>query len=325
LPGGRLFYEEVFVLDTLRRTIVPYDPRERYLIGVSGGRDSVALLRLLVELGFRRLIVCHLDHRLRGAASRADALFVQRLARRLELDCVMEKADVASLAAGKRQSIETAAREARYEFFGRAARRRRCDTLFLAHHADDQVETFLFNLFRGAGVAGLAAMRPEADRFYGSFRLRLLRPLLGVWRKEIDDCVRERKWHFREDASNRELVNLRNKMRHEIIPALESHFGREIKRSVWRSAEILGAENEWLASLIEIEKGEIPLARLRGMPLPLLRRLIHAWLKKTGVPCVGFDEVEAVLGLLAADSARSKINLPGGFHARRRAKKLFIE
>ena len=313
------------LLGALRRALAPYDPRERYLIGVSGGRDSVALLHLLVEMDFKRLIVCHLDHRLRGAASRADALFVQRLARRLGLDCVTGKADVATLAAGKRQSVETAARDARYEFFVRTARRRRCGVLFLAHHADDQVETFLFNLFRGAGGAGLAAMRPEADRFHGSFRLRLVRPLLGVWRKEIDGCVRERKWHFREDASNRELVNLRNKMRHEIIPVLESRFGREIKRSVWRSAEILGAENEWLASLIEIEKGEIPLSRLRGMPLALRRRLIHAWLKKTGVPCIGFDEVEAVLGLVAGDRARSKINLPGGFHARRRAKKLFIE
>ncbi len=311
--------------ETLRRALAPYDPRKRYLIGVSGGRDSVALVHLLAEYGFRRLIVCHLDHGLRGRASRGDALFVRRLAARLGFEHEAERADVPALAAAQRQSIETAAREARYAFFGRVARRRRCSALFLAHHADDQVETFFFNLFRGAGAAGLAAMRPESERVYGAFRLRLLRPLLAVWRAEIDACIRERKWRYREDASNREPVNLRNKMRHEIIPLLESHFGREIKRSVWRSAEILGAENEWIAGLAVAGDGELPLARLRALPLPLRRRLIHGWLKKAGVPCAGFDEVEAVLGLLAPGSPRAKVNLPGGFHARRREKKLFLE
>jgi tRNA(Ile)-lysidine synthase len=311
--------------ESLRLPLASYDPRNRYLIGVSGGRDSVALLHLLVEAGFRRLIVCHLDHGLRGPASRGDALFVRRLAARLQLDFEVEKANVPSLAAATRQSVETAARDARYAFFGRVARRSRCGVLFLAHHADDQVETFFFNLFRGAGAAGLAAMRPETVRLYGKFRLRIVRPLLAVWRSEIDECIREKKWRFREDASNRETVNLRNKMRHEIIPLLESHFGRGIKRSVWRSAEILGAENEWMASLVEAGTGELSLARLRAMPLPLLRRLLHAWLKNAGVPCAGFAEAEAVLGLLAPGCPHAKINLPGGFHARRRDKKLFVE
>jgi len=168
-------------------------------------------------------------------------------------------------------------------------------------------------------------MRAETERVCGGFRLRLVRPLLGVWRKEIDECVCARKWKFREDASNRELAGLRNRMRHEIVPALEKSFGRGIKRAVWRTAEILGAENEWMDGLVEVEPGEIPLTRLRGMPLPLRRRLIHAWLKKTGVPLAGFEEVEAVLALAGSDSAPAKINLPGGFHARRRAKKLFVE
>ncbi len=302
-----------------------YSRDRRYLVGVSGGRDSVALLHLLVEAGFRRLIVCHLDHSLRGAASRGDALFVKRLAARLGCECEMGKANVPSLAAAAKQSVETAAREARYAFFAKAGRRRRCGAIFLAHHADDQVETFLFNLFRGAGMAGLAGMRPESERIQDGFRLRLLRPLLGVWRGEIDERVRARKWKFREDATNRERASVRNRIRHEIIPALEASFGREIKRSVWRSAEILGAENEWMASLVDAEEGEIALGRLRGMPLAKQRRVLHAWLKKKGVPLAGFNEVEAALALALGTSGPAKINLPGGFHARRRAKKLFVE
>ena len=127
----------------------------RYLVGVSGGRDSVALLHALVEAGFRRLIVCHLNHGLRGRAAAADARFVATLAARLGLECESEQVDVARLAKKMGQSLETAAREVRYAFFARVARRRRCRSLFLGHHAGDQVETFLFNLFRGSGRGGL--------------------------------------------------------------------------------------------------------------------------------------------------------------------------
>src|SRR5438067_2047348 len=137
---------------------------QRYLIGVSGGRDSVALLHQLAQLDYRRLIVCHLDHQLRGRLSNADAKFVGRLAAKMGYEVELGRADVAALARKTRQSIETTGRMARYEFFARVARRRRCHTLFLAHHADDLVETFLINLFRGAGPTGLAGMREIVSR-----------------------------------------------------------------------------------------------------------------------------------------------------------------
>src|SRR5882724_3813406 len=141
----------------------PFDGR--YLIGVSGGRDSVALLHWLVNLGYRRLIVCHLNHQLRGRSSQADSRFVEKLVPTwnkniaFQVDFEPASADVRALAKRKKTSIETAAREARYSFFARVAKRRRCHTIFLAHHADDLVETFLINLFRGAGATGLAGMR----------------------------------------------------------------------------------------------------------------------------------------------------------------------
>ena len=137
------------------KIVASFPPNRRYLIGVSGGRDSVALLHQLVDLGYRRLVVCHLDHQLRGRASKADARFVERLAAKLDCEFEIDRTDVAALARKSKQSIETAGRTARYEFFARVARRRRCHTIFLGHHADDLVETFLMNLFRGRRAGGL--------------------------------------------------------------------------------------------------------------------------------------------------------------------------
>ncbi len=138
----------------------------RYLVGVSGGRDSVVLLHWLLSLGFGRLIVCHFEHGLRGRAGKADARFVERLAQRHGLEFELGAADVGALAKERKQSIETAARQERLAFFERVGRRRRCLTIFLAHQADDQVETFLLNLFRGAGGRGLGAMRSEINLWF---------------------------------------------------------------------------------------------------------------------------------------------------------------
>src|SRR5438093_3041562 len=198
-----------------------FPPGERYLIGVSGGRDSVALLHWLISLGYKRLIVCHLNHRLRGRSSDADARFVEKLAIKYQTDFELDSADVRALAKKKKMSIETAAREARYSFFAKAAKCHRCRTIFLAQHADDLVETFLFNLIRGAGLTGLAAMRDVSTRRIDNVDLAIVRPLLSVWRTEIDDYVREHRLKFREDASNKNLAPMRNRIRNCIIPYLE--------------------------------------------------------------------------------------------------------
>src|SRR5947209_5480599 len=193
----------------------------RYLIGVSGGRDSVALLHRLINLGYQKLIVCHLNHQLRGRSSDADARFVEKLAAKYDLDFELGSTDVRALARGeldcfkqssfaqrplrKRMSIETAAREARYKFFAETARQRKCKVIFLAHHADDLVETFLINLFRGAGSSGLGAIREISARRVDDVDLTIVRPLLAVWRNEINNYVRKHRLKFREDASNKDL------------------------------------------------------------------------------------------------------------------------
>ena len=301
-----------------------FPPDERCLIGVSGGRDSVALLHLLLGAGFKRLTVCHLDHGLR-AESREDARFVAALAKQLGINAVIARENVAARAKRKRLSLETAAREARYAFFARVARAEKCPRLFLAHHADDQAETFLFNLFRGSAAAGLAAMRPLTSRTVGGVTLQIARPLLGMWREEIDAFIAEHALPFREDASNTDPRHTRNRLRHEIIPAIERALGRDIRRAVWRAAEILRDEDDFLAARPELR--DIPetleTTALRAQPVALQRRIIHAWLKSQGVADVGFAEVESVRGLLAG--RRAKVNLPGGLHARRRAKQIFLD
>lgn len=299
-------------------------PQGRALVGVSGGKDSVALLHLLMAEGFRDLVVCHLDHGLR-AESTEDAAFVRDLAAGLGLPLTSERVDVA--AAAEKESIETAARRVRYEFFARQAREHGCAEVLLAHHADDQVETFLFNLLRGSGAQGLAGMCPRSVRVVEGVELQLLRPLLGTWREEIEQYVADHHLGFREDASNLDRRHTRNRMRHDLLPALESAIGRPVKRSIWRSAEILRAEQEWIEQQVPrdlAEREELPVGEVRELPLPIQRRLLLNWLRARKVPDVSFEDVESVRGLLTALTP-AKVNLAAGFHARRRAGKLFLE
>src|SRR5947208_4398690 len=125
------------------RLLRDFLPSRHHLIGVSGGRDSVALLHWLVDLGYKKLIICHLNHQLRGKSSNVDARFVEKLAAKYDVDLAIESVNIRALAAKKKMSIETAARTARYSFFAKVANRSGCRTIFVEHHADDLVETFL--------------------------------------------------------------------------------------------------------------------------------------------------------------------------------------
>ncbi len=295
----------------------------RYLVGVSGGRDSVVLLHWLIGRGYRRLIVCHFEHGLRGRAGEADARFVERMAQKHGLEFELGSAKIATIATRSKRSIETTARDERLAFFQRIASRRRCRTIFLAHHADDQVETFLLNLFRGAGGRGLGAMRSRSR--YGS--LEIVRPLLGAWRSEIDGYVEEHGLKFREDATNAKLEAQRNRMRHQIIPRLEKELGRRIRATIWRAATVLSEEEDFLETLTPIgltKSKKLNVAQLRPLPPALQRRTIRRWLTQRGVPDLGFPVIEEVRGLLAG-GAPSRINLPRGTHVRRRAGKIFLE
>jgi tRNA(Ile)-lysidine synthase len=331
-----------------------FRPNKRYLIGVSGGRDSVALLHQLVDLGYKNLTVCHLNHQLRGRSSDADAHFVEKLVAKYDgriagqalrppgsqtgkrrarpttrianIDLELGSKDVRTLANKKKMSMETAARETRYRFFADVAKRRHCRSIFLAHHADDLVETFLINLFRGAGTAGLASIREVSTRRIDNVDVTILRPLLGVWRNEINDYVREHRLKFREDASNKSLAPLRNRIRRRVIPYLEKTLGRNIRQSIWRAATIVAEQEDWIDNqLSDSNDVDLSVQKMRDLPIALQRRQLLNWLRKQNVASVGFDLIERVRLLLDQQSRVAKINLPQDRHARRRAGKIFVE
>jgi tRNA(Ile)-lysidine synthase len=223
-------------------------------------------------------------------------------------------------------SIETAAREARYAFFAETARRRNCRTIFVAHHADDLVETFLINLFRGAGGAGLSAMREISTRRINGVDLTIVRPLLWVWRREIEDYISKHRLRFREDATNKNLTPLRNRIRHRIIPYLEKKLGRNIRQNIWRTAVIAADEERWIESeLRDSTHADLSVVKLRALPIALQRRALLKWLRTQNVADVGFDAIERVRSLVDHDTRISKVNLSENRHARRRAGKIFIE
>ena len=311
----------------------------RYLVGVSGGRDSMVLLDALVRAGFRRLVVCHLNHLLRGRAAQADARLVAKRAAAWKLTVEVGRADVRALAETRKLSIETAAREARRSFFFEVARRRRCWTLLLAHQADDQVETVLFNLCRGGGATGLAGMLPVVTwptpaggkRAAPGVGMRVVRPLLGVWRNEVDAYAREHGIVFREDRTNTDPAHMRNRLRHEILPALDDVFGRDVSRSVWRAADLIGAEEEWMRASLRLREEDavtslaLPYKEVADASVAEQRRLLRAWLRARGAHGISYDEIERTRTLLDPSTGPAKINLPGGGCVRRRAGVLFVE
>jgi len=286
---------------------------ESLLVGVSGGVDSVALLHALARVG-REPVVLHFDHGWR-AESGADAAFVSQQARMLGLKCVIGK---------MRKSLhgprEADARAARYAFFAKTVARLGIRHVVLAHHADDQVETFLMQLLRGSGAAGRGM-----DFLSERGGLILHRPWLGVWKKEIVAYARRNKLTWREDATNADTRHRRNLIRRRVLPYLEKQFGQAVAENLFRAAEIARAESEWLDALCpEANDLELPVKELRAAPLARQRRTILRWLQARGVANISFADVEAVRSLLVNVSA-AKVNLSEGRFARRRAGQIFVE
>jgi tRNA(Ile)-lysidine synthase len=251
---------------------------------------------------------------------------VKKFTDRCDVDLEIESADVNALAAQEKISIELAARETRYNFFAQVAKRRKVHTIFLGHHADDLVETFFINLFRGSGTAGLSAMREVSKRRIDGVDLTIVRPFVGIWRSEIDEYTTEHRLKFREDESNKDLAALRNRLRQRIIPYLEKTLARNIRENIWRAAMIAAEEESWIDNqLSNARDAELSATKLRELPVALQRREILKWLRARKIPNVGFDVVEDVRALLDAQSGVAKVNLPKDRHARRRAGKIFIE
>lgn len=262
------------MLPDLRRFLNEYSQSADALliIGVSGGPDSLSLLHSLQRLGCR-LIAAHLDHALRSESA-ADAELVRRTAAEWDIPVVVERRDAAAYARENNLSIEEAAREVRYRFLFGLAKERRAQAVAVAHTADDQVETALMHLLRGAGLSGLAGMAFRSLPNPWSDTIPLLRPLLGTWRSAIEAYVIENDLHPVQDVTNLDTRFYRNRLRHETLPYLET-LNPGFRKRLWQTAALLRDEDVLLAQLADSawNSSFLPLpleeGRQNNPPLPL--------------------------------------------------------
>lgn len=251
---------------------------------------------------------------------------MRRLAITHHLPCEIERVDVVRSTAMTNESMELAARNARRDFFGRCAKKHRCRRVLLAHHADDQAETILFNLIRGGG--GLRGMRFSAEHKIGEKQLTFIRPFLEISRTQIDDYVIARKIRYREDTSNAEPIATRNRIRNEVMPLLSEIMGRDIHPSILRAAEISASKEQVLVETLDTlclkdPQGRLFLPKLTTLPPALQLMALHDYLKNEEVSDISHDLLVSCQGLLHSTHP-SKINLPGGKFFRRKEKRLFI-
>ena len=219
------------------------------VVAVSGGPDSLALLHALNRAardGSVRLHGAHLDHQLRGEASRADAVFVAEMFRSLGIEATVDDADVAAYRKEHRLSLEDAARRVRYEFLGRLAAEREAAAIALGHTSDDQAETVLMHLIRGSGLTGLAGMREQAPRRLSGRRVLLMRPMLTVSRQETETYCRELGLSPRRDESNLIPDLTRNRIRSQLMPQLE-RYNPAVRDALTRLARSVSLDASYLA------------------------------------------------------------------------------
>lgn len=226
------------------------DSHDALIVGVSGGPDSVALLSILHALNGTkklslRLYVAHLNHKLRGQAAEEDARFVQNLAKDLSLPFVQKEVDIQKIAEQTKCSIEETARMERYRFFGEVAQTYHAASVAIAHNADDNAETILHRIIRGAGIIGLKGI-PVKRPLTPKSSVQLIRPLLFTWRKDIMEHLEKEHLCYRTDATNYEPLYLRNKIRLELIPLLENQYNPNIKNTLIQLCQILDTNNEYL-------------------------------------------------------------------------------
>lgn len=307
------------------------------VVGVSGGPDSLCLLHALNRLRLVygiELHVAHLDHRIRGLESQEDAAFVARLAEEWGLPATVEARDVPRLARESKLAIEEAARQARYSFLAQVALAVGANRIAAGHNADDQTETIVMHWLRGAGLAGLRGMLPQTD--LGEMRLeaawpdhpplhlQLIRPLLEIPRAEIEAYCLEHGLKPRFDHSNLDTTYYRNRLRHELIPCLES-YNPNIQEILRRSAWVISGDYDFLQAELarvwpvvvssELEEAiTFDLDRWRALPTSqqrsILREAVHRL--RRSLRNINWIHIENALWALRAKPAGTQVTLPQG-------------
>jgi tRNA(Ile)-lysidine synthase len=320
--------------DTLRRTLqqhglVPLNGT--LVVGVSGGADSLALLHILHSL--RELLGCELhaatlDHGLRGEAGAADARFVVETCAAWGIAVTAGYTDVHAVAAENKLGIEAAARLARYDFLARVAQDTNAAYVAVAHHADDQAETVLMHLLRGSGLQGLGGMSVRAA-LPNHPDVTLIRPLLNVTRAQIEAYCQEHSLVTREDATNADVTYARNRLRHEILPHLET-INPQVPRVLAQLGDIAAVDNDYLetrlqqtviAPHVSIANGRVHIPRDVFAKLhPALQRRCVGWaaaqLRETDADEVGYVNLVAAVDVALHGAQGARALLPGGLQLR---------
>ena len=306
---------------------------EIVLVAVSGGADSLALLYGLHALRAQlscKFHVVHLNHCLRPDAD-ADAEFVQQHAARLELPCTIQRAEVSRLVKQWKLSVEAAGRKARYQFYESVCTEVNATKVALGHHQDDIAETVLMNLIRGSGTSGLKGIAPVRD-------IKFIRPLVGSTRQQIEAFLTSIEITPRQDTTNTDVNYLRNRVRHELIPQLARDYNPNIKTGLSRTADVLGAESEYLdavarkayeACRIQSPHKNVVLDRVkfRQYHIAVQRRM----LRQSTFEMLGdmsdlyFTHCEAMLNLVEGDAPNTVLALPNDLRFRRAYQHLIFE
>ena len=309
-------------------------PKETVLVGVSGGVDSLALLYALHKLRHQlncQLHVAHLDHGFREDSA-GDAVYVTEQADQLGLPISSTRIDVSRLMRDEKLSAEVAARRVRYQFYECVSERTGATKIALGHHRGDQAETVLMNLLRGAGASGLKGILPVRE---GKF----IRPLLAFSKKEIENFVAQLGLQPRCDATNYQLNYLRNRVRLELIPALERAYNSNIQNALNQTAELLQTESDYLETLAydafqacRIESytpGTVVLDRylFREHHLALRRRILRLAVAEVFGEArdLYFNHFESMLNLIDGKTPNSALNLPNGGAFRRAYDRILIQ
>jgi tRNA(Ile)-lysidine synthase len=300
---------------------------DRVLVAISGGPDSVALTYILSELQQQAsmpsfdLVLAHLNHQLRADEADEDEAFCARLAEKLEYDFVSEKVDVQGLRARSRRSLEEAGRVARQQFLEGTARRLACTRIALGHTQNDQAETVLLRMLRGAGTTGLGAIHPVV---HGLF----IRPLLEVKRTELLDYLAKKGLPYRLDSTNQDCALTRNRVRHKALPFLEKHFNPALVETLARNADLLRDDEDWmeqealraLAEMVPhiemgVERNELtlPVGALTRLHPALVRRAVRCAVNHLRGNLRGWTakHVNDVLSLAAPGKSGRSLVLPG--------------
>ncbi len=305
---------------------------DKVLIACSGGPDSVALLHLLYELRHKYnldLSLAHVNHNLRGRDSNRDEMFVRGLAKEMVLPIYLKSVNLKILAKKEKLSIEEAARKVRYEFFDELAKKHKIDRIATAHTKNDQAETVLMRLLRGAGASGLAGIPVK--------RGKIIRPLLSTTRDEILNYLRQNKIAYRIDKTNLQVDFLRNRIRNRLLPQLTREYNPKFIEALVKAAEILSAQEEYLRKktvklaekLITAEGRQtvaLKLTKFSTLPEILQRSLVRlAWERLSNeVYPLEFDPVERVLDFVRQSKTGQRVNLRKHYWVERTQDKIIF-